>query len=44
MQGLPRSGGEKNYLEYIYRRPKYLTTCAFSVYALITVCCYFEVI
>lgn len=24
---IPRSGGEKNYLERIYRRPKYLTTC-----------------
>jgi hypothetical protein len=36
-QGLPRSGGEKNYLEFIYRRPKFMMTCAFSVYALITV-------
>ncbi|KAF8067975.1 APC amino acid permease [Lyophyllum atratum] len=34
--GLPRSGGEKNYLEFIYRRPKFMMTCAFSVYALIT--------
>ncbi|GLB39007.1 putative amino acid permease [Lyophyllum shimeji] len=34
--GLPRSGGEKNYLEFIYRRPKFMATCAFSVYALIT--------
>ncbi|KAF8899561.1 APC amino acid permease [Mucidula mucida] len=34
--GLPRSGGEKNYLEYIYRHPKFLATCAFSVYAVIT--------
>ncbi|KNZ73622.1 High-affinity methionine permease [Termitomyces sp. J132] len=34
--GLPRSGGEKNYLEFIYRRPKFLVTCTFSVYALIT--------
>lgn len=24
---LPRSGGEKNYLERIFRRPKYLITC-----------------
>ena len=37
VQGLPRSGGEKNYLEYIYRRPKFLTTCTFSIYAVITV-------
>ncbi|RDA83708.1 hypothetical protein CP532_0223 [Ophiocordyceps camponoti-leonardi (nom. inval.)] len=24
---IPRSGGEKNYLERVYRRPRYLTTC-----------------
>jgi len=30
--GLPRSGGEKVYLEFIFRRPKYLAS---SVYALI---------
>ncbi|KIY72206.1 APC amino acid permease [Cylindrobasidium torrendii FP15055 ss-10] len=34
--GLPRSGGEKNYLEYIYRRPAFLATCVFAVYAVIT--------
>ncbi|KAJ3981371.1 APC amino acid permease [Lentinula detonsa] len=34
--GLPRSGGEKNYLEFIYRRPQFLTTCAYSIYAVIT--------
>ncbi|KIY53750.1 APC amino acid permease [Fistulina hepatica ATCC 64428] len=34
--GLPRSGGEKNYLEYIYRRPKYFVTCAYATYAIIT--------
>ncbi|KAJ3563673.1 hypothetical protein NP233_g8789 [Leucocoprinus birnbaumii] len=34
--GLPRSGGEKNYLEFIYRRPQFLITCVFSVYAMIT--------
>ncbi|KAG6847161.1 hypothetical protein H0H93_009783 [Arthromyces matolae] len=34
--GLPRSGGEKNYLEFIYRRPKFLTTCTFAVYVFIT--------
>ncbi|KAF2746086.1 amino acid transporter [Sporormia fimetaria CBS 119925] len=28
---LPRSGGEKVYLERIYRRPKYLATCIFAV-------------
>ncbi|KAG6827443.1 hypothetical protein H0H92_011740 [Tricholoma furcatifolium] len=33
--GLPRSGGDKNYLEYIYRYPKFMMSCTFSVYALI---------
>ncbi|KAL2168826.1 hypothetical protein VTG60DRAFT_6796 [Thermothelomyces hinnuleus] len=28
---LPRSGGEKVYLERVYRRPKYLATCIFAV-------------
>ncbi|KAI5782673.1 amino acid permease-domain-containing protein [Geopyxis carbonaria] len=28
---VPRSGGEKNYLEYIYRKPKYLATCVYGV-------------
>ncbi|TFK65494.1 APC amino acid permease [Pluteus cervinus] len=31
--GLPRSGGDKNYLEFMYRRPKYLVTCMYSIYA-----------
>ena len=35
IKGLPRSGGEKNYLEYIYRRPKFMVTCTFVVYTLI---------
>ncbi|EWC44884.1 hypothetical protein DRE_00943 [Drechslerella stenobrocha 248] len=26
---IPRSGGEKNYLERVYRHPKYLATCIF---------------
>ncbi|KAJ6612522.1 APC amino acid permease [Mycena sp. CBHHK59/15] len=34
--GLPRSGGEKNYLEYMYRRPKFLVSCTYSVYTLIS--------
>ncbi|KAF7320452.1 Eukaryotic translation initiation factor 3 subunit H [Mycena kentingensis (nom. inval.)] len=34
--GLPRSGGEKNYLEFIYRRPKYMITCAYFVYTFIS--------
>ncbi|KAF8590532.1 high affinity methionine permease [Ramaria rubella] len=32
LQGLPRSGGEKNYLEYIYRRPELLVTCCFAMF------------
>ncbi|PCH38407.1 APC amino acid permease [Wolfiporia cocos MD-104 SS10] len=32
--GLPKNGGEKNYLEYIYRQPKFLMTCAYAAYAL----------
>ncbi|KAF9512436.1 hypothetical protein BS47DRAFT_1464023 [Hydnum rufescens UP504] len=31
--GLPRSGGEKNYLEYVYSRPKFLVTCMYASYA-----------
>jgi amino acid transporter len=27
---IPRSGGEKNYLERVYRHPKYLATCVFA--------------
>jgi amino acid transporter len=35
--GIPRSGGEKNYLEYIYTRPKFLVSCAYIGYTLIMV-------
>ena len=31
----PRSGGEKVYLEAVYRRPKYLATVIFSASAII---------
>ncbi|KAG7086846.1 hypothetical protein E1B28_002767 [Marasmius oreades] len=34
--GLPRSGGEKNYLEFMYRRPKFLITCIYTIYAVVT--------
>ena len=37
MKGLPRSGGEKNYLEFIYRKPKFMATCTFTAYTLIMV-------
>lgn len=30
MQALPRNGGEKNYLEYLVRRPKYLITALYA--------------
>ncbi|KAG9311599.1 APC amino acid permease [Chiua virens] len=33
--GLPRSGGEKVYMEYVYRRPAYMTTCVYAVYVLL---------
>jgi len=31
----PRSGGEKVYLEVVYRKPKYLATVVFSVNAIL---------
>ncbi|KAI0635331.1 amino acid transporter [Trametes polyzona] len=34
--GLPRNGGEKNYLEFIYKRPKLLVTCIYAMYAVLT--------
>jgi len=30
----PRSGGEKVYLEAVYRRPKHLSTVIFAAYAI----------
>ncbi|KAJ6612557.1 APC amino acid permease [Mycena sp. CBHHK59/15] len=33
--GLPRNGGEKNYLEFIYRSPRFLVSCSFVAYTLI---------
>ncbi|OAA33492.1 Amino acid/polyamine transporter I [Moelleriella libera RCEF 2490] len=33
--GLPRNGGEKNYLEYVYRRPRFLTTCMYTGYVML---------
>lgn len=37
LQGLPRNGGEKNYLEFMYQRPKLLVTCIYAMYAVLTV-------
>lgn len=33
--GLPKNGGEKNYLEFVYRRPKYLATGFYATYVLL---------
>lgn len=33
--GLPRNGGEKNYLEFVYRKPKFLTTCLYTGYVIL---------
>lgn len=30
VQAIPKNGGEKNYLEYLVRRPKFLITCAYA--------------
>jgi amino acid transporter len=32
---IPRSGGEKNYLERVYRRPKYIATCVLAAQMLL---------
>ncbi|KAJ9653446.1 methionine permease, partial [Neophaeococcomyces mojaviensis] len=33
--GLPKNGGEKNYLEFVYRRPKYLATGVYTGYVIL---------
>lgn len=33
--GIPRNGGEKNYLEFVYRKPKYLATGFYTGYVLL---------
>ena len=37
LQGLPRNGGEKNYLEFLYRKPELLSTCCIAMYACLLV-------
>lgn len=32
---IPKNGGEKNYLEYLIRRPKFLVTCAYASNAIL---------
>ena len=33
--GIPRNGGEKNILEYVFRKPKFLTTCLYAGYVVL---------
>jgi len=37
LQALPRSGGEKNYLEYVYKHPRFMATCVCAMYGLLIV-------
>ena len=37
LQTLPRSGGEKNYLEYVYKHPRFMATCVCAMYGLFIV-------
>ncbi|OJI98078.1 hypothetical protein ASPVEDRAFT_37503 [Aspergillus versicolor CBS 583.65] len=32
---IPKNGGEKNYLEYVYKKPKFLATAMFAAYAVL---------
>lgn len=33
--GMPRNGGEKNYLEFVYRKPRFLTTGFYTGYVVL---------
>lgn len=33
--GLPRNGGEKNYLEFVYRKPRFLATGLYTGYVVL---------
>lgn len=33
--GIPRNGGEKNYLEYVYRKPRFLATGLYTGYVIL---------
>lgn len=37
--GIPRNGGEKNYLEFVYRKPKYLATGFYTGYVILLGMC-----
>ncbi|KAL5333549.1 amino acid/polyamine transporter I [Aspergillus crustosus] len=32
---IPRNGGEKNYLEYVYKKPRFLATAMYAAYAVL---------
>jgi len=32
---IPQNGGEKNYLEFVYRKPKFLITCFYTGYVML---------
>ncbi|KAL2827406.1 amino acid permease-domain-containing protein [Aspergillus cavernicola] len=32
---IPKNGGEKNYLEYVYKKPRFLATAMFAAYAVL---------
>ena len=34
---LPRNGGDKNYLEYVYKHPRFMATCVYAMYGLFIV-------
>lgn len=36
---IPRNGGEKNYLEYVFRKPKFLATGFYAGYVLLLGMC-----
>ena len=33
--GIPKNGGEKNLLEFVYGKPKFLTTCLYTGYVVL---------
>ncbi|RDW85470.1 hypothetical protein BP5796_03795 [Coleophoma crateriformis] len=33
--GMPRNGGEKNYLEYVYGKPRFLITAMYAAYVVL---------
>lgn len=33
--GIPRNGGEKNYLEFVYRKPRFLATGFYTGYVVL---------